>query len=144
MMQIKDQQLLQTGLSSVFHGTFQMLKALDPDFAEKALSRISTFETEKTLKRVQKSEKSEASASENKNVVEETVAEKSVAEKSVTEKPSSTVSKDDLTKIIVQKIKKDRSNNQKIGEILKNYGAAKVSELHVSKYEEFLTELSAL
>ena len=34
--------------------------------------------------------------------------------------------------------------NQKIGEILKNYGAAKVSELHVSKYEAFLTELSAL
>ena len=84
------------------------------------------------------------SDSKKKNVVEETVEEKTVIEKSAAEKPESKVSKDDLTKIIVQKIKRDRSNNQKIGEILKNYGAAKVSELHVSKYEAFLTELSAL
>ncbi len=56
----------------------------------------------------------------------------------------STVSLDDITKIIVQKIKQNRSNNEKIGSILKTYGVAKVGELPVSKYEAFLTDLSAI
>ena len=58
--------------------------------------------------------------------------------------PTSTVSLDDITKIIVQKIKQNRSNNEKIGSILKTYGVAKVGELPVSKYEAFLTDLSAI
>ena len=56
----------------------------------------------------------------------------------------STVSLNDVTKIIVQKIKQNRSNNEKIGQILKTYGAAKVGELDPKKYEAFLTDLSAL
>ena len=59
-------------------------------------------------------------------------------------KQVSSVSLDDITKIIVQKIKKDRSNNQKIGQILKTYGTEKVSELPEEKYEAFLTDLSQL
>ena len=47
----------------------------------------------------------------------------------------STVTKDDITKIIVQKLKKDRTNNEKIGAILKTYGVTKVSELPTEKYE---------
>ena len=54
------------------------------------------------------------------------------------------VTLDDITKIIVQKIKQNRSNNEKIGSILKTYGVAKVGELPVSKYEAFLTDLSAI
>jgi dipeptidase len=54
------------------------------------------------------------------------------------------VTQDDITKIIVQKLKKDRSNNEKIGAILKTYGVAKVSELPAEKYEAFLTDLSQL
>lgn len=57
---------------------------------------------------------------------------------------ASTVTQDDITKIIVQKIKQNRSNNEKIGAILKIYGAAKVSDLPASKYEAFLTDLSAI
>ncbi len=57
---------------------------------------------------------------------------------------TTTVSQDDITKIIVQKIKADRSNNGKIGQLLKNYGAARVSELPVEKYEAFITELAAI
>ena len=56
----------------------------------------------------------------------------------------STVSLDDITKIIVQKIKQNRSNNAKIGSILKTYGVAKVGDLPASKYEAFLTDLSAI
>ena len=58
--------------------------------------------------------------------------------------PTSAVSLDDITKIIVQKIKQNRSNNEKIGSILKTYGAAKVGDLPASKYEAFLTDLSAI
>ena len=55
-----------------------------------------------------------------------------------------TVTEDDLTKIIVRKIKQNRSNNEKIGAILRTYGVSKVSELPVSKYEAFLTDVSQL
>ena len=56
----------------------------------------------------------------------------------------SSVTQDDITKIIVQKIKQNRSNNEKIGAILKTYGVAKVSDLPASRYEAFLTDLSAI
>lgn len=56
--------------------------------------------------------------------------------------PSVTV--DDITKVIVAKIKQKRSNNEAIGKLLKAYGAAKVSELDPAKYEAFLTDISQL
>ena len=55
-----------------------------------------------------------------------------------------TITADDVTRVIVQKIKQDRSNNAKIGQILKTYGVAKVGELPASRYEAFLTDLAAL
>ena len=60
--------------------------------------------------------------------------------------PTATVSvtQDDITRIIVRKIKTDRSNNEKIGAILKTYGVCKVSDLPASKYEAFLTDLSQI
>lgn len=61
-----------------------------------------------------------------------------------TAEPTSAVSIDDITKIIVQKIKQNRKNNEKIGSILKTYGVAKVGDLPASKYEAFLTDLSAI
>jgi hypothetical protein len=57
---------------------------------------------------------------------------------------TSAITADDLTKIIVQKIKQNRSNSEKIGAILKTYGAAKVSELPPDKYEAFITDVSQL
>lgn len=62
---------------------------------------------------------------------------------SETSEPTS-VSLDDITKIIVQKIKQNRKNNERIGSILKTYGVAKVGDLPASKYEAFLTDLSAI
>jgi len=56
----------------------------------------------------------------------------------------STVTQDDITKIIVRKIKQDRSNNEKIGAILKTYGVGKVSDLPAAKYEAFLTDISQI
>lgn len=60
------------------------------------------------------------------------------------EKEVPSITQDDITKVIVQKIKKDRSNNEKIGQILKTYGVVKVGELPADKYEAFLTDLTEL
>ena len=81
-----------------------------------------------------------APEAENVDVTEDTSAE---AQPDASEQ-TSTVSLDDITKIIVQKIKQNRSNNEKIGSILKTYGVAKVGDLPASKYEAFLTDLSAI
>lgn len=85
--------------------------------------------------------------------VEPTAADEEPAEEQAKEqatapapepKKASAVTLDDVTKIIVQKIKKDRSNNEKIGQILKTYGVVKVGELDEEKYEAFLTDVAAL
>ena len=72
---------------------------------------------------------------------EEKKQEESPAE---TPTPESTFTQDDITKIIVRKIKQDRTNNEKIGAILKTYGVSKVSDLPAAKYEAFLTDISQI
>ena len=70
--------------------------------------------------------------------------EKTAEEKTETDAPAVSITADDITKVIVGKIKQNRSNSDKIGSLLKTYGAAKVSELPASKYEAFLTDISQL
>ena len=60
------------------------------------------------------------------------------------EQPSVTISKDEITAVIVAKIKQKRSNNEKIGQLLKTYGVGQLSELPASKYEAFLADISQL
>jgi hypothetical protein len=57
---------------------------------------------------------------------------------------TTSITADDITRVIVQKIKQKRSNNEKIGSILKSYGVVRVGELPASKYEAFLTDLAAI
>ena len=85
-------------------------------------------------------------ADEVTEAAEETAETKEAAGGKGTDKPveEPSVTKDDITKIIVQKIKQDRGNNEKIGQILKTYGVSKVGELDASKYEAFLTDISEL
>ena len=58
--------------------------------------------------------------------------------------PAVAITKDDLTAVIVGKIKKKRSNNEKIGQLLKAYGCKELSALPPEKYEAFLTDISQL
>ena len=58
--------------------------------------------------------------------------------------PSPAITVDDITKIIVRKIKQDKGNNMKIGTLLKSYGVEKVSDLPVEKFEAFLTDISQI
>jgi len=73
-----------------------------------------------------------------------TPAEAPQAEKPQKAEPANTVTADDITKVIVRKIKQDRSNSEKVGAVLKTYGVTKVSELPADKYEAFLTDISQL
>lgn len=45
---------------------------------------------------------------------------------------------------IVAKIKKKRDNNEKIGQLLKTYGVAQLSDLPAEKYEAFLADVSQI
>ena len=65
-------------------------------------------------------------------------------QKAEPEQPAVTISKDDITSVIVAKIKQKRSNNEKIGQLLKTYGVGQLSELPVAKYEAFLADISQL
>lgn len=65
-------------------------------------------------------------------------------QKAEPEQPAVTISKDEITAVIVAKIKQKRSNNEKIGQLLKTYGVGQLSELPASKYEAFLTDISQL
>ena len=55
-----------------------------------------------------------------------------------------TITKDDITAVIVAKIKKKRDNNEKIGQLLKTYGVAQLSDLPAEKYEAFLADDSQI
>ena len=61
------------------------------------------------------------------------------------ETPSAvTITKDEITAVIVAKIKKKRDNNEKIGQLLKTYGVAQLSDLPAEKYEAFLADVSQI
>lgn len=57
---------------------------------------------------------------------------------------ATTITKDDITAVIVAKIKQKRDNNAKIGSLLKAYGYSELSALPAEKYEAFLADISQL
>lgn len=117
----------------------------------KTEAKAETAPVEETQKEVPEVPVQEASApaaeakaagTESTEDTENKEAKEAPVEKAAEVTPSITI--DDITKIIVQKIKQNRKNNEKIGSILKAYQVSKVSDLSTSKYEAFLTDLSAI
>lgn len=74
----------------------------------------------------------------------EATADKAEPAAKAEEQPAVTITKDDITAVIVAKIKKKRDNNEKIGQLLKTYGVAQLSDLPVEKYEAFLADVSQI
>ena len=58
--------------------------------------------------------------------------------------PASSLTIDDITKIIVSKIKQNRSNNEKIEKLVQSFGVSSVKAIPPEKYEVFMTELAAI
>lgn len=139
------------GVGTMFAGVLQMLEALEPQTAKQLMDRVvQDGEAGQTAAKTTAPAKEETgSVNETAPAVEESDTEKqaALAEETVQDTvpdQTQTVTVDDITKIIVRKVKQDRSNNEKIGSILKTYGVARVSELSIAKYEAFLTDISQL
>ena len=154
------------GVGTVFAGIIKMLEALEPHVAQHLVDvavQHTADEKNTDVKSAQSGSDtaagpvSEHSEETEKEPVAEADAQTDIAAAVSEELPGeenqdagsdttavNTVTEDDLTKIIVRKIKQNRSNNEKIGAILRTYGVSKVSELPVSKYEAFLTDVSQL
>ena len=143
------------GIGTVFAGVLTMLEAVDPKTANKLVEHfVVPDSSEETSAGTIAEKEANTNATEDAgngvlgaapvpSDISAPVGGDAPAE--VTEEtPVSTISQDDITKIIVQKIKQNRSNNEKIGAILKTYGVTKVSDLPASKYEAFVTDLSAI
>ena len=144
---------LVAGVGTMFAGVLQMLEALEPQAAKQLMDRVAQdAETDQAAANDTVSAKEETEpVNEPEATAEQAGAEEQAAPvKGEAQDPApasdqtQSVTVDDITKIIVRKVKQDRTNNEKIGSILKTYGVARVSELPTSKYEAFLTDISQL
>ena len=145
------------GIGLVFAGVMSMLEALDASTARDIMTACKVEDGGKAGKEENDAaEETGAGTVDDAGVADDAAvadpagdveAAKAEPEKEQTapkDEPAPSITQDDITKIIVQKLKKDRTNNEKIGAILKTYGVTKVSELPTDKYEAFLTDLSQL
>ena len=144
---------LVAGVGTMFAGVLQMLEALEPQAAKQLMDRVvQDAEKDQAAANATVSAKEETEpVNETETTVEQTDAEEQAApvkgevrDPAPASDQTQTVTVDDITKIIVRKVKQDRTNNEKIGSILRTYGVARVSELPTAKYEAFLTDISQL
>ena len=144
---------LVAGVGTMFAGVLQMLEALEPQAAKQLMDRVvQDAEKDQAAANATVSAKEETEpVNETEMTVEQTDAEEQAApvkgevrDPAPASDQTQTVTVDDITKIIVRKVKQDRTNNEKIGSILRTYGVARVSELPTAKYEAFLTDISQL
>ena len=133
-----DTKKLIDGLGTIFGGVIQLLNSMEPGMAQQLADMAINGAPKETVPETINPDDFEEILSADDLPWEDTPKESPKLE------PKQTVTADDITKIIVRKIKQDRSNSDKIGTILKTYGVAKVSELPPDKYEAFLTDVSQL
>ena len=159
---------LTQGISLVFTGAIKMLEAIESANVSIALNPVNTSVlsetgretiTEKTDDATEEHNAATGGAADEPVTVLDVPQKKPTADanagqkktdKKPEEKPqksSSTVraiTTDDITKIIVRKIKQNKANNERIGLVLKTYGVERVSDLKPEQYEAFITDLAAL
>ena len=133
------------GMKTLFTGMAEVFDSLGVDAPAVGLQQ------DKPAEEAPAPEKSETAAQGQPDVVDDDppfdTEEAETPEQAAEEEPeaaASAVTVDDITKVIVSKIKQNRKNNEKIGALLKTYGVAKVSELAPSRYEAFLTDISQI
>ncbi len=154
-----DAKKLIDGLGTIFGGVIQLLAAMEPGMAkELADMAINGVPKEKAPKNFNPDDFEEIIAADDlpwdtdttepaETKEQDTAPEPEPPKKKAApkKKPEQTeLSPDDLIRVVTQKIKKDRSNKEKVLALLKSYGAAKVSDIPPDKYEAFLTDVSQL
>lgn len=111
-----------------------------PD-AEKSEKQEKISKAPEETKSSKKSKKSDSNHEEEK-VEARTEAPKE--ENTETTDASSTISYDDLKRVVIAKIEQKQENNQKIGELVKKYGVKNIGELDAKQREAFMSELAAI
>lgn len=154
-----DSKKLIDGLGTIFGGVIQLLAAMEPGMAkELAEMAINGVPKEKAPDNFDPNDFEEIITADDlpwdteptdpEGAADNTPAtapEKSKPKSAAKKKPEHTeLSSDDLIRVVTQKIKKDRSNKEKVLALLKSYGVAKVSDIPPEKYEAFLTDVSQL
>ena len=90
------------------------------------------------------SEQTEISEHAQAQSPEPATASKSAEQTEQVEPTKSSITLDDITKVIVEKIKQDRGNREKIEAIVHEYGVSVISQLGEANYEAFMAELASL
>lgn len=158
-----DAKKLIDGLGTIFGGVIQLLAAMEPGMAkELADMAINGVPKEKAPENFDPNDFEEIIAADDlpwdtdttepAETKEQDTAPAPEPETAPPKKRTATKKKleqtaltaDDLIRVVTQKIKKDRSNKEKVLALLKSYGAAKVSDIPPDKYEAFLTDVSQL
>ena len=159
-----DMAKLTEGISLVFSGAVKMLEAMaytvpvDSSFTVNSItdssSAIDTVsaenhidsdkpKTDVIVDKLPQELPTETKAEQKKTPQEEQKNEPQES-KGNTEKSAVSVTPNDITRIIVRKIKQNKENNEKILMILKTYGVERVSDLKPEQYKAFVTDLAAL
>ena len=147
-----DAKKLIDGLGTIFGGVIQLLAAMEPGMAkELADMAINGIPKEKAPENFNPDDFEEIIAADdlpwdtepdNAPAPElEPHKKKAVPKK---KQEQTTLTADDLIRVVTQKIKQNRANKDKVLALLKSYGAAKVSDIPQEKYEAFLTDVSQL
>lgn len=147
-----DTKKLIDGLGTIFGGVIQLLAAMEPGMAkELADMAINSAPKEGLPENLNLDDFEEIIEADNlpwntePTETKEPGSEPPKKKEAAKKKPEQTaLTTDDLIRVVTQKIKKDRSNKEKVLLLLKSYGAAKVSDVPADRYESFLTDLSQL
>jgi len=148
-----DAKKLIDGLGTIFGGVIQLLAAMEPNMAKELADMVINGVPKETAPEEINPDDFEEIISaddlpwdtEPEQPEEPKPAEKPKPKKAAKKaEPPTELTTDDLIRVVTQKIKKDRSNKEKVLALLKSYGAAKVSDIPADKYEAFLTDLSQL
>ena len=151
---------LTQGISLVFTGVVKMLEAIESANVSIALNPVNASILNDTGGEpiTENAKKTDDATGEHNAATGEAADEPTnepitvldVPQKKPGEKPQKSgstarpITTDDITKIIVRKIKQNKANNERIGLVLKTYGVERVSDLKPEQYEAFITDLAAL
>lgn len=147
-----DAKKLIDGLGTIFGGVIQLLAAMEPNMAkELADMAINGVPKEKAPENFDPDDFEEIIAADDlpwdtdpELPEEPKPTEKPKPKKAAKKTEQTTLTADDLIRVVTQKIKQNRANKDKVLALLKSYGAAKVSDIPADKYEAFLTDVSQL
>ena len=158
---------LTQGISLVFTGAIKMLEAIESANVSIALNPVNTSVLSETGRETITEKTDDTTGEHNaatggaadepvtvhvpqKKPTADANAGQKKTDKMPEEKPQKSgstirpITTDDITKIIVRKIKQNKANNERIGLVLKTYGVERVSDLKPEQYEAFITDLAAL